>query len=208
MEFCLPEAITAALISKGGQAIEKLRGLSLASITIQYSEGEGDGNSNIILRGERQSISETFSLILMRLLCLRPSLLLPVDSDARIAVSSRLDRTVLSRSESFSEFLFSALNPNIILGEVRRESANGNSEELMRDCSLSFTVSNKQAGSIIGSGGSVINDIRLSSNTSIVISKAAKGIIDRRVTVSGHLDNITQAGKLLLEHLKQYSNSA
>ena len=54
----------------------------------------------------------------------------------------------------------------------------------------------------------MINDIRLSSNTSIVISKAAKGIIDRRVTVSGHLDNITQAGKLLLEHLKQYSNSA
>ena len=119
MEFCLPEAITAALISKGGQAIEKLRGLSLASITIQYSEGEGDGNSNIILRGERQSISETFSLILMRLLCLRPSLLLPVDSDARLAVSSRLDRTVLSRSESFSEFLFSALNPNIILGPER-----------------------------------------------------------------------------------------
>ena len=88
---------------------------------------------------------------------------------------------------------------------IVRESVLYNFISVLRfdDCSFSFIIPNKSAGSIIGPSGSLINQIRASTQTSIKITKAGKGIHQRCVTVNGEGNNVLQAGKLLMEHLEQ-----
>ena len=180
-----------------------MRKLSLASIVIHFAEKE-DGDSIIELEGSVSAISETFPMVLMRLLCLRPGILLPGSEGEEIPATKKFNRELLSSSDMFSEHLFFALNPTMSIGEFREIlEKEPSGKESVHDCSFSFIIPNKSAGSIIGPSGSVINQIRASTQTSIKITKAGKGIHQRCVTVNGEGNNVLQAGKLLIEHLEQ-----
>lgn len=203
LRFSVPSTVIRALVGKGGQAIDTLRKLSLASIVIQFAEKE-DGDSIIELEGSVSAISETFPMVLMRLLCLRPGILLPGSEGEEISATKKFNRELLSSSDMFSEHLFFALNPTMSIGEYREIlEKEPSGKDTVHDCSFSFIIPNKSAGSIIGPSGSVINQIRASTQTSIKITKAGKGIHQRCVTVNGEGNNVLQAGKLLMEHLEQ-----
>ena len=203
LRFSIPSTVIRALVGKGGQAIDTLRKLSLASITIQFAQQEDEDNI-IELEGSINAISETFPLVLMRLLCLRPGILLSESEGEEVSATKKFNRDLLSSSDMFSEHLFFALNPTMSLGEFREIlEKEPSSSTSLHDCSFSFIIPTKSAGSIIGPSGSLINQIRASTQTSIKITKAGKGIHQRCVTVSGEGNNVLQAGKLLMEHLEQ-----
>ena len=68
---------------------------------------------------------------------------------------------------------------------------------------LSFMVPNNKVGSIIGTSGSVIHQIRNDTGAHISISKPIEGELERRVDVTGELENICNACKLIIQHLNE-----
>ncbi|XP_051120163.1 protein BTR1 [Andrographis paniculata] len=71
---------------------------------------------------------------------------------------------------------------------------------------LRFLLSNAEAGSIIGKGGSTINDIQSQSGARIQLSRNYEyfpGTSDRIVMVSGIIDDILKALELILSKLLQ-----
>lgn len=69
---------------------------------------------------------------------------------------------------------------------------------------LRFLLSNAEAGSVIGKGGSTINDIQSQSGARIQLSRNFEcfpGTSDRIIMVSGTVDNILNAVNLILSKL-------
>ncbi|GER51242.1 Far upstream element-binding protein [Striga asiatica] len=69
---------------------------------------------------------------------------------------------------------------------------------------LRFLLSNAEAGSVIGKGGSTINDIQSQSGARIQLSRNYEyfpGTADRVITVSGRVDDILKAVDLILSKL-------
>ena len=68
---------------------------------------------------------------------------------------------------------------------------------------LSFMLANGKVGSIIGTSGSTIRQIREETGAHISISKPIEGVQERRVDIVGDLDNICSACKLIVQHLSE-----
>lgn len=68
---------------------------------------------------------------------------------------------------------------------------------------LSFLLPNKRVGSIIGSSGNTINQIRTATNTQISVRKHVRGIEERRVDVTGALESVYNACGLILNQLRE-----
>ncbi|KAL3649654.1 hypothetical protein CASFOL_006057 [Castilleja foliolosa] len=69
---------------------------------------------------------------------------------------------------------------------------------------LRFLLSNAEAGSVIGKGGSTINDIQSQSGARVQLSRNFEyfpGTSDRVITVSGRIDDILKAVDLILSKL-------
>ncbi|KAL0401636.1 UNVERIFIED_CONTAM: protein BTR1 [Sesamum latifolium] len=77
-------------------------------------------------------------------------------------------------------------------------------DNVEKETHLRFLLSNAEAGSVIGKGGSTINDIQSQSGARIQLSRNFEcfpGTSDRIIMVSGTVDNILNAVNLILSKL-------
>ncbi|KAK4385567.1 protein BTR1 [Sesamum angolense] len=77
-------------------------------------------------------------------------------------------------------------------------------DNVEKETHLRFLLSNAEAGSVIGKGGSTINDIQSQSGARIQLSRNFEcfpGTSDRIIMVSGAVDNILNAVNLILSKL-------
>lgn len=68
-------------------------------------------------------------------------------------------------------------------------------------------LANNRVGSIIGTSGNTIRQIREETGARISISKSALGMQERRVDIIGDLENICSACKLIIQHLNERKDS-
>lgn len=87
---------------------------------------------------------------------------------------------------------------------------NSPSAETQRTTHVRFLVSNAEAGSVIGKGGSTINEFQSQSGARIQLSRSHEtfpGTFDRIIMVSGTIDEIIKAMDLILaKFLSEFHN--
>ena len=116
-----------ALIGKSGNAIENLRRILYARLTIVDDDKLISGKSKIVLEGDANGIPQAFSLLMSRILTLNPSFAWPYSDAYRM---SSITDTVISadrmkKSDFYSRSLMMALNPNVFSVSVSdRDSLN------------------------------------------------------------------------------------
>lgn len=217
MEVYIPSSVIPLVIGKSGIAIEHMRKLSYAKISIHDEMVNFNDKRLISFEGDCLSIPQAFNLFMQRILVLYPRIGWVYEDSHRMAnlTDSLQDPSALIRSDSYSKVLVMALNPKLLSEEEiedptavlyartctfisRRSIAGGNTM-------LSFLLPNKRVGSIIGSSGNTINQIRTTTGTQISVRKHVRGIEERRVDVTGTLENVYSACGLILNQLHENS---
>ena len=66
---------------------------------------------------------------------------------------------------------------------------------------LTFTITSKNAGALIGKGGERMKDVRERTKTVAVVHKAADGQTSRTVEVSGELSGVTAAAEMFINFM-------
>ncbi|KAK8815976.1 hypothetical protein WA538_005095, partial [Blastocystis sp. DL] len=207
MEVYIPSSVIPLVIGKSGIAIEHMRKLSYAKISIHDEMVNFNDKRLISFEGDCLSIPQAFNLFMQRILVLYPRIGWVYEDSHRMAnlTDSLQDPSALIRSDSYSKALVMALNPKLLSEEeiedptaVLRSIAGGNTM-------LSFLLPNKRVGSIIGSSGNTINQIRTTTGTQISVRKHVRGIEERRVDVTGTLENVYSACGLILNQLHENS---
>lgn len=217
MEVYIPSSVIPLVIGKSGIAIEHMRKLSYAKISIHDEMVNFNDKRLISFEGDCLSIPQAFNLFMQRILVLYPRIGWVYEDSHRMAnlTDSLQDPSALIRSDSYSKALVMALNPKLLSEEEiedptavlyartctfisRRSITGGNTM-------LSFLLPNKRVGSIIGSSGNTINQIRTTTGTQISVRKHVRGIEERRVDVTGTLENVYSACGLILNQLHENS---
>lgn len=71
------------------------------------------------------------------------------------------------------------------------------------DSFVTFRIDAKKAGSVIGTGGKVVSEIRNSTSTQIYLNQDADSCKCRRVEITGKLRNVIQASNQIMDIIAQ-----
>lgn len=127
MNFYLPESLVPAIIGKNGIAVENLRRILYAKLTIVDDDTTIAGKSKFVLEGDVNGIPQAFSMLMLRILTLNPSFAWPYeDSNTMSSITdSVLNADRMKKSDFFTKALLSALNPNALtMSNSDRENQN------------------------------------------------------------------------------------
>ena len=127
MSFYIPESFVPALIGKSGNAIENLRRIIYAKLTIFDDDKLISGKTRIVLEGDAFGIPQAFSLLMSRILTLNPSFAWPYQDAARMSsiTDSVISADRMKKSDFYTRSLMMALNPNVFSVSVSdRDSLN------------------------------------------------------------------------------------
>lgn len=114
MSFYLPESLIPAIIGKSGIAVENLRRILYAKLSIVDDDDLIAGKSKCVLEGDENGIPQAFSMLMLRILTLTPAFAWPYEDSTAMSniTDSVLNADRMKKSDFFTRALLNALNPN------------------------------------------------------------------------------------------------
>lgn len=115
MEMYIPNNIVALFIGKNGVAIENIRQMAYAKITIEQKNTGYEEMTSVEFQGDHLGIPQAVNLVFNRILTLNPRLSWIYPSPHRMSNLTDTIGNILhfSRSDDYSMALMNALNPNV-----------------------------------------------------------------------------------------------
>ncbi|KAH9421159.1 Poly(rC)-binding protein 3 [Dermatophagoides pteronyssinus] len=226
LKLIVPASQCGSLIGKGGSKIKEIREITGASIQVASEMLPNSTERAVTLSGSADSITKSIYQICCVMLesppkgptiPYRPKPAMPpvffaggqaYTIQGQFAIPHPdLHRLALQHAPLLPGQAVGSLNPQATLATLAANTtasmghhgntATANNPGMVATLTTEMTISNDIIGSVIGKGGSKINEIRQLSGATIKINSSEEGTKDRTITISGTPEAINLAQYLI-----------